>query len=226
MILKSEGHLISFHAHDDILIRYGFAPLPRLPLQEKLSAQIPPLLFPPQSGSLVMTPEIFATERGVGPLIFLPLLEKLGIVKAIQFVPFPYTQKLTEVSSIRSILALKSGGLLNQKLRNQLRIEHLNQLGLSIVVKVDFDLTMSERSHNRYRVLSQNLPGLEQGTVPTLYRKFMENGVKIQIEEDLITVKLKKKTHRPILFELLWMNEKTPLSWMGINLQFKVDTTS
>ena len=479
MLLKSEGHIISLEALDDILKSEGFSPLPRRTRQEKLSAQVPTKIRPPQSRSLVIIQETFSTERGAGPLIFLPLIEKLGIVPAILKARFPSTKKLTSVSSIMSLLALKILGkqrlshdetwgldralglfaglnvlpksatlssysyrvkrsqnrqfllelsqifsepemesgdfnldfkvmnhwgdasilennwsgihskslksvlalivedpstgylsytnanlrhknqhdvviefvdfwkkgrgaapkmlifdsklttyenlsklnqspeqikflyrsrrgkslikrvekisqwqsiqiegknrkhkiikvyeetcqirkyqenlrqiiltdhghqqptfmitndfeaslpalvkkyarrwLVEQEIAEQIAIDHLNQLGSNIVVKVDFDLTMSLLAHNLYRVLSRELPGFEQCTVPTIYRKFIENGAQIQIEEHMITVSLKKKTHMPILFELSWMNEKTPLSWMGVNIQFKVDTTS
>ena len=93
MFLESEGHIISFHAHDDILKSEGFAPLPRRTRQEKLSAQVPNKIWEQESHLLIMSQEIFSTVRCAGPLSFLPLIEKLGRVKAIQNMHFPYTQK-------------------------------------------------------------------------------------------------------------------------------------
>jgi hypothetical protein len=479
MVLESEGYTISLDAINDILKAEGFAPLLRRTKAEKLGIKIPSKICSPQSCSLIVRDEIFFTETGAGPLIFLPLIDKLGIVSAILKANFPSTKKLDSVSSIMSFLALKIVGkqrlshdetwnldralglfagrnvlpksatlssysyrvkrsqnrkflvelnqifsdtemesgdfnlyfktiphwgdasvleknwsglhsktmksvlalivqdpstsylsytnaeikhqdqhevviefvdfwiksrgvapkmlifdsklttyenldklnqspqqikfltlrrrnkhllktvekisqwqsikvkgknrkhqiiktfdstcqinkyqgdlrqiiltdhghlkptfmitndfdasvqdlvkkyarrwLVEQEIAEQIAFFHLNQLGSSIVVKVDFDLTMSLLTHNLYRVLSKDLPGFEQCTVPTLYRKFIENGARIQIEGDMITVFLKKKSHLPILFELPWLNKNTHLSWLELNIQFSVDTTS
>lgn len=103
---------------------------------------------------------------------------------------------------------------------------HLNQLSSSIVVKVDFDLTLSVLAHNLYQKLSASLPGFERCNVPTISRKFLENGAKITIQDRTVTVALKKKNHLPILFELPWMTTATFLSSMNYTIQFTTDTTS
>ncbi len=481
MTLEIEGHTVSLEAIDDILKAEGFAALPRRTRQEKRSIQIPSKICPPQTCLLEVTDETFFTESGVGPLLFLPIIETLGIITAIQRSNFPSTETLDDVSSIMSLLSLKilgkhrlshdetwsldralglfaklnvlpksatlssysyrvtramnrdfllelnqifkdteteSGDFnldfkaiphwgddsvleknwsgmhsksmksvlaliaedpstgylsytnaeikrkdqseaifefvdfwkegrgiapkmlifdsklttyedlnkLNQspeqikfltlrrrgeklvkrvekiekdkwqsikvegknrkhrtikvyeetcKIRNyegnlrqiiltghgrqqptfmitndfesslpvlvkkyarrwlveleiveQIAFFHLNQLSSSIVVKVDFDLTLSLLAHNLYRVFSRDLPGFEQCTVSTICRKFIENGAKVIIEGDTITVSLKKKSHLPILFELPWMNEKTHLSWLNLNIQFDMDAIS
>jgi len=116
--------------------------------------------------------------------------------------------------------------LVEQEIAEQIVFFHLNQLSSSIVVKVDFDLTLTLLTHNLYRRLSQHLPGFEACTVATIYRKFIENGARVQIENDTITVWLKKKNHLPILFEVPWMKEKSYISWLNMDIQFKMDTTS
>ncbi len=45
------------------------------------------------------TYEQFLTETGAGPLVFLPLLEQLGIVKAIASCGFPATSQINDVQS-------------------------------------------------------------------------------------------------------------------------------
>ena len=103
---------------------------------------------------------------------------------------------------------------------------HLNQPSSAIVIKVDFDLTLSLLAHNLYKKLSNHLPGFEGCTVPTISRKFILNGARITIEKNTITVYLKKKTHLPILFEVDWMKTATYLSWMDMNIKFEVDSVS
>jgi hypothetical protein len=102
----------------------------------------------------------------------------------------------------------------------------LNHPSSSIVVKVDFDLTLSLLAHNLYRRLAQHLPGFEQCTADTINRKFLQNGATVSIEGNTATVHLKKKTHLPILFELPWMKQTTSLSWMNLNIRFTAGTTS
>lgn len=116
--------------------------------------------------------------------------------------------------------------LVEQEISEHIAFFHLNQTSSSIVVKVDFDLTLSLLAHNLYRMLSLQLPGFEDCTVFTIYRKFIENGARVQIKGDTITVFLKKKNHLPILFEVPWMQTKTYLPWLNLYIQFKIDTIS
>jgi len=62
--------------------------------------------------------------------------------------------------------------LVEQEIAEQIAFFHLNQQSSDIVIKVDFDLTMSLLTHNLYRVLTKELPGFEQCTVSTIYRKW------------------------------------------------------
>jgi len=116
--------------------------------------------------------------------------------------------------------------LVEQEIAEQIAFFHLNSPSSSIVVKVDFDLTISLLAHNLYKVLSGKLPGFEHCTVSTIYRNFLENGAAIKIENNTVSVLLKKKTHLPILFELPWLKEETKLSWLNCNIKFMRGTTS
>lgn len=116
--------------------------------------------------------------------------------------------------------------LVEQEIAEQIVAFHLNSPSSSIVVKVDFDLTLSLLAHNLYRQLANGLPGFEQCTVKTIHRKFLENGAAITIHGNTVTVRLNKKTHLPILFELPWMTQPTHLAWMDMNIQFLPGTVS
>ncbi len=116
--------------------------------------------------------------------------------------------------------------LVEQEIAEQVMFFQFNHPSSSIVVKVDFDLTLSLLAHNLYRLLAQRLPGFEQCNADTISRKFIENGARISIEGNTISVHLKKKTHLPILFELPWMSQTTKLSWSGLNIQFLSGTAS
>ncbi|MCP4876924.1 MAG: transposase, partial [Gammaproteobacteria bacterium] len=70
----------------------------------------PQKLSAPSSESLRVTDEQFLTETGAGPLVFLPLLEQLGIVKAIACCGFPGTSQISDVQSVLAFVALKLSG--------------------------------------------------------------------------------------------------------------------
>ena len=102
--------------------------------------------------------------------------------------------------------------LVEQEIAEQILFFQLNHPASSIVVKVDFDLTLSLLAHNLFRILTKQLPGFEHCTVDTINRKFLENGARVSIEGSTVRVHLKKKTHLPILFELPWIKQTTRLS--------------
>lgn len=116
--------------------------------------------------------------------------------------------------------------LVEQEIAEQIAFFSLNNPSSSIIVKVDFDLTMSLLAHNLYREFSKKLSGFEQCNVQTINRKFLENGALIKVKENDVSVTLKKKSHIPILFESPWMKKTTMLSWMGVKINFSQGTTS
>lgn len=98
--------------------------------------------------------------------------------------------------------------LVEQEIAEQVAFFNLNNPSSSIVVKVDFDLSIPLLAHNLYRLLAKELPGFENCTVSTLSRKFLDNGAIIKIKGDEVSVHIKKKTHLPILFQASWMRQK------------------
>jgi len=116
--------------------------------------------------------------------------------------------------------------LVEQEIAEQIVFFNLNNPSSSIVVKVDFDLTISLLAHNLYRILANNLPGFEHCTAETINRKFLLTGAQIKINGNEITVQFKKKTHLPILFEASWMHKTNHISWLDANIQYKQGTVS
>lgn len=109
-VLDTEQCRVSLDTIDRILKAEGFAPLPKRTREQRL-AVIPPEKFAaPASEPLVITDEHFLTETGAGPLVFLPLLEQLGIVEAIATCGFPATSQISDVQSVLAFLALKLTG--------------------------------------------------------------------------------------------------------------------
>ena len=84
-----------------------------------------------------------------------------------------------------------------------------------MVIKVDFDLTMSILAHNLYRVLANDLTGYEHSTPQTLYEKFVNNSGNIEIKNDNALVYMKKKRNLPELLSAMKKFEKIKVPWLG-----------
>jgi hypothetical protein len=107
--------------------------------------------------------------------------------------------------------------LIEKGISEQIEFFHLNRVSSSMVIKVDFDLTMTVLAHNLYRLLAMNLPGYTHNTSETLYEKFLHNSGEIEIADDEIRIKMKKKRNLPALLgemekfkdlRIPWMNNK------------------
>lgn len=131
-----------------------------------------------------------------------------------------------EITAKNAIKKYARRWLVEKDISEQVAFFNLNNPSSSIVVKVDFDLTISLLAHNLYRVLANKLPGFEECTAETISRKFLENGAQIKIKDSEIIVHFKKKTHLPILFEVDWIQQPTQLSWLGAKIRYTQGTVS
>ncbi|MDF1574447.1 MAG: hypothetical protein P1P86_04555, partial [Bacteroidales bacterium] len=97
----------------------------------------------------------------------------------------------------------------------------------SMVIKVDFDLTMSILANNLYRLLALQLERYEHLSVQSLYDKFVLNGADVIIQEDAITVQLKKKRNLPLILEVMQTFSRQKYPWLdGKNVIFEGATYS
>jgi hypothetical protein len=93
--------------------------------------------------------------------------------------------------------------LVEKTISEQIEFFHLNRLSSSIVIKVDFDLTMTILAHNLYRLLARDLERYTHFSDKSLYEKFILNSGELDVGDHSITVKLKKKRHLPLLLSTM-----------------------
>jgi hypothetical protein len=105
--------------------------------------------------------------------------------------------------------------IVEKSISEQIDFFHLNLVSSSMVIKVDFDLTMSILANNLYRLLALHLERYENLTVQSLYEKFVLNGADVIIQEDTITVQLKKKRNLPLILEVMQSFSKQKYPWLG-----------
>jgi len=90
-----------------------------------------------------------------------------------------------------------------------------------MVIKVDFDLTMTILAHNLFRLIAQDLIGYKNCTPATLYEKFLLNGGRVKIVENEIRVNLKKKRHLPSILSAMKKFHNISIPWLhNKKLQF------
>lgn len=105
--------------------------------------------------------------------------------------------------------------LVEKTISEQIEFFHLNRLSSSMVIKVDFDLTMTLLAHNLYRLLAADLPGYSQQTAMTLFERFLCNSGDIRITDAQIIVEMKKKRHLPALLTAMEAFQHQPIPWLG-----------
>ena len=105
--------------------------------------------------------------------------------------------------------------IVEKTISEQIEFFHLNKISSSMVIKVDFDLTMSILTHNLYRIFASDLEGYSSCTPQTLYQKFIHNSGKVTITNDKIIVTMKKKRHLPVILTSIQRFQDRPIRWLA-----------
>jgi len=117
--------------------------------------------------------------------------------------------------------------LVEKSISEQIEFFHLNKVSSSMVIKVDFDLTMSILAHNILRLFAMDLPGYSHNTDYTLYKKFLSMTGNVKIGIDEIAIYLKKKRNLPALLTAMEPYKKMQVNVFGKReLAFLGDSTS
>jgi transposase len=103
---------------------------------------------------------------------------------------------------------------------------HLNRNSSGIVVKVDFDLTMTILAHNLYKLLCRDFIGYSHCEAETIFDKFISVAGHVNVVEDRIKVFLKKKRTLPLLLEQMIQYSDTSYPWLnGYTIEFLPDSS-
>ena len=117
--------------------------------------------------------------------------------------------------------------LVEKDISEQIEFFHLNKLSSSMVIKVDFDLTMTLFTHNLLRLLAKDLVGYTQASAGSLFNHFLQNSGQVEITPSAIKVVMRKKRTLPILLAAMEKFQNCSLtSHQGLSIQFQADTTS
>ena len=111
--------------------------------------------------------------------------------------------------------------IVEKAISEQIDFFHLNLVSSSMVIKVDFDLTMSILTHNLFRLMALDLERYSHIADQTLYEKFLDNSADIEIENDKIKIHLKKKKNLPIILQTMQKYKSNKYDWLNnLNVEF------
>ena len=130
-----------------------------------------------------------------------------------------------EISAKEIVRKYARRWLVEKSIAEQTHFFHLNRLSSSMVIKVDFDLTMTIFAHNLYRLFARDLAGFEHNSAQTLFEKFIHNEGSVVCDAKQIVVKLKKKRRLPVLLEALAQYFPQRVPWLE-NRQLMIEGAS
>ena len=117
--------------------------------------------------------------------------------------------------------------LVEKELAEHMDFFHLNRNSSGIVIKVDFDLTISLLTHNIYRLFALDYIGYTQCDAETIFDKFISGQGNVEIQSRTILVKLKKKRTLPLILEQMEQFKEFSFPWLnGFKISFVPDTTT
>jgi transposase len=117
--------------------------------------------------------------------------------------------------------------LIETEIAEQIDFFHLNRNSSGIVVKVDFDLTMTILAHNLYRLFCKDFNGYSHCNAQAIFDKFTSAPGRIRVDDGIISVKLKRKRSLPILLERMNVSKDTAYPWLdGRSICFSADSTT
>ncbi|MGH7239477.1 MAG: transposase [Candidatus Saccharimonadales bacterium] len=105
--------------------------------------------------------------------------------------------------------------LIEKGISEQIEFFHLNRVCSSMVIKVDFDLTMTLLAHNIYRLFALDLERYAEFSDERIYEKFIANNGNVEIEGNNIQVELKKKRDLPQTIEMMKKYADLSYGWLG-----------
>jgi hypothetical protein len=107
--------------------------------------------------------------------------------------------------------------LVEKGISEQIDFFHLNRLSSSMVIKVDFDLTMTILAHNLYRLFAMELERYSAMSDEKIYEKFIANNGNIKIKGNRIAIEMKKKRELPLLLETMARYKESKYKWLNNN---------
>lgn len=103
---------------------------------------------------------------------------------------------------------------IENKIGELVKFFSLNALNSPIMIRIFFDVLLTLIADSLYRLFAQELEGFEQMTAKSIFSKFIDTTGKIEIREKQIIIKLRRKSHSPILKSLSTFKMPHRVPWL------------
>lgn len=84
-----------------------------------------------------------------------------------------------------------------------------------MVIKVDFDLTISILTHNIYRLFATDLQWYSNLSDQSIYELFIDNSADIKIGKNQIDLLYKTKRNLPLMLDKMSRFSDTSIPWLN-----------
>jgi transposase len=111
---------------------------------------------------------------------------------------------------------------IEQRLAESIRSFHVDALAGAVPLNVDLDVVLSVLAGALCASLRRRLTGYHHATPDTLQRRFLSTGGVITVEDETVTVRMKRRTYSPVLRQADLPEVAVPW-WGGRRLRFEFD---
>ncbi|MCB9348898.1 MAG: transposase [Lewinellaceae bacterium] len=166
-MLQAKGYKINYNYVYELLIREGFARLPRRTRASRQELNVV-RLEAPKAQAWQPAEEHFDTQHA-GLLCFLPIIRKYGIDELIRSSAYPQTREISRQSAILSFLALKLSSVRRYSADDLWCMDRGSGLfaGLNVLPKAAWFSSYSHRV----------TPQMNLGFLRSLHRRWLEHGL-------------------------------------------------
>jgi hypothetical protein len=119
-----------------------------------------------------------------------------------------------EISTEKVVRKYCRRWIVEKGISEQINFFHLNRVSSSMVIKVDFDLTMTILAHNLYRLFALDMERYPALSGERIYEKFIANNGTVEIDDNQIKIELKKKRDLPQTIEMMKKYEGLNYHWL------------
>jgi transposase-like protein len=119
-------------------------------------------------------------------------------------------------SSLKAIITRYAQRMLIENgLADSVAFFHLDALSSAVALNVDFDVLLTVIASGVYRLFAKPLRGYERAQARQLFRRFLDTTARVTITEEVITVRLPRRAHNPILLDAGLIGTPSAIPWWG-----------
>ena len=113
--------------------------------------------------------------------------------------------------------------LIENSLSDAIEFFHLDCLSSAVALNVDFDVLLTVIASGIYRVFAKSLRGYHRAQARQLFRRFLDTTASVSISNSMVSVRLPRRSHNPILIDSGLIGSTTPIPWWaGRKLRIEV----